>query len=169
MNFPKEILNIVEQADRDNPSSIKEAVSQAKRNIREWSEYENFVDTFITHAIQELVYDSRHHANWEMKKKQGDHSPGPRTNYGTSESVREANQSLYLYRIGGSVLGMLTGSELLPVAESEEAVAEGHLFNAKLCRKLRPLVPDNAKVQDKVSERKLKAIFRECGPHENAA
>lgn len=169
MNFPKEILDIVKLADKENPSSIEDAVAQAKQNITSLPAYASFVDMLVTHSITEMVYDSRHQENWKMKRQQGDHSPGPRASYGTSDTVREANQSLYLYRIGGSVLGMLTGSELIPTAENEEAVASGHLFNAKLCRKLRPLVPDNAKVKDKVSEKKLKAIFRECGPQDNAA
>jgi hypothetical protein len=56
------------------------------------------------------------------------------------------------------------------MAESEEAAAEGHLFNARLGRTLRPLVPDGVRVGMVVSNRRMRRIFKQLGrPLDDAA
>ena len=68
---------------------------------------------------------------------------------------------VYNYRIGGTLLGLVFGKDLLGIAEHERAIAEGHTFNARLAEALNPIVPANKRVKDAVAEKRLQMIFRQ--------
>lgn len=162
MEFPQNVLRVVEKAVEKHPTDIEAAVTQAERAVRKLDEFSELVDTLVRHAIQELVYDCRHHMNVATKNQNGEYDNPAKVTSAASSAVQRAADSVYLFKIAGTILGDLTGKELPVVAANETAVASGHAFNAWICNKLSPLVPEDKRVRDAVSEKKLRSIFQQA-------
>jgi len=161
MKFTEEVKVIVREANANHPSSAEDATTEALQGVRGLKSYKSLVDALVKHAVQDLIHDGRHDINKGIRKQEGRYSPLPKVQVGSSPAVMRAEVSVYLYRIAGTSLGEVFGKELLGIAVHEENRANGHIFNARLCRHLAEVVPDNKKVKNAVKENQLKAFFSE--------
>ena len=78
-----------------------------------------------------------------------------------SEAVARIREeaSLFRYALGGARLGELMGGELLPLADQMKSQSSTLAFNAALLQSLAPMVPEDKRVRECVTEAKLKAVF----------
>lgn len=158
--FPETMVEIIERAARQHSEDITKGVECAKRDIQSLPEYHQLIDTLVTEAIRELIYDVRHRDNVKMRNESGAYSIEPKVQPGKSKDVQETFENLHRYFLAGQTLGEIMGEQLEGIAESEESKANGHLFNARLCRELSRLVPEGKRVKDVVSLKKLGMIFK---------
>lgn len=161
MNYPDKVLQITAKMAAEYGDDIPAAVAAAVRTVRGLPGYRSMVDTLVQQCIKELIYQARHNANVAARREEGYYGQPGKVS-GVTTTTEEVHRSLYCYYIGGTMLGLVTGSELPVLAAKEELTASGHLFNARLCRKLATLVPDDKRVQDVVSEKKLRTLFRQA-------
>lgn len=159
--FPEEVLNAVKAASKKHPGDISQAIDMAVKTITKLPNYSEFVNSLVHRAIQELVYQQRHIENTNTKKNNGSYGGTPKVNAGESHTVGKVFESVFNYKIAGTILGMVKGEDLEGIASEEEAIANGHLFNSRLCKKLSSLVPKGKMVKEAVSEKKLQSLFRE--------
>lgn len=151
--YPKSVIEAAMQAAEQCPENAVEATEIAARKIRKLPEFAELVNKFVYEAIRELIYDLRHSSNVKMRKANGEYF----SNGGdASQAVNEAYECYYQYRIGGTILKLLTGAKLKEIAASEAEKASGHLFNSRLCACLAEIVPEDKTVEQVVSKRKLK-------------
>lgn len=163
MDIPENVLRIVEEAAGKHPADIPKAVERAEKGIRGLAEFDELVSMLVRNTVQELVYDARHRANTRMRREAGDYGGPAKVVSGDSASLGRVCESVYSYRIAGTVLGLVKGADLQAIAEGERSVASGHLFNVRLCLKLQELVPADKRVQDAVTEKRLRGLFKGCG------
>lgn len=153
MEYPPEIREIATQA-ADRCKAAQTAVRHAIKNVRAHPAFDTFVDVLVDGAVEELVYQARHVANQKTRTS----TSVPKVIVGNSPAVQKV-ADLYLYRIGGNVLGNMTKEQLEAIGPSERERAAGHAFNARLCEALVPLVPKEKTVQQAVTEKKLKEVW----------
>ena len=159
VKFPAEVLAIIKKAASRYPSDIVKATDDAENKIRALPDFDEIVHILIRAAIQEQVYEARHAVTRQIKYETGQYGGPAKVVSGESEGVKRAAISCYQFRIGSTILGLVLGEELLVLAAAENAIGNGHLYNAELLTKLKPLVPEGKRVQDAVSEKKLRAIM----------
>jgi hypothetical protein len=155
------LIDLAREAALSNPESIETAVDAALSAAQELPEFPEFTEALVRRAVRGMVEEARHSANVEMRSRAGGYGGPAKVVVG--EATARVMRSLYLYAIGGKTLGQLTGKELAATAESEQARADGHLFNVRLCSRLAEIVPEEKSVEEAVSERKLKTIWKELG------
>jgi hypothetical protein len=167
--FPPSVRAAVKAATAAHPDARDQKVA-AIRAVRALPEYPDLVDALVDEAIGDMVQAERHVNNEKIRREAGVYG-GPAKTLGLGRYVEAAARDLLsTYYIAGTVLGHMLGEQLIPMAESEEAAAEGHLFNARLGRTLRPLVPDGVRVGMVVSNRRMRRIFKQLGrPLDDAA
>lgn len=168
MNYPKNILQLIQQIVVDN-TDIDKAIDIARTRIKKHPDYEQLIETLIDQAISDMVYRARHTINNAIKREAGSYNSKPKIVIGKSPAVRKAMKSLYAFNINGTSLGKILGSELLSIAKAEEDRGAGHYRNAQLCRALAQIVPANRTVQDAVSIRRLQALFKDIYHESEAA
>lgn len=163
MNFPKgfeEVQELIKACAEDNLSSCESAATQAVKKIKKMAAYKQLMEHMFYQAVLEMVYDCRHHMNSQLKKQRGDYAKAEKVSSVSSKVAnRVAERSIFTFLIAGRPVGEILGGELIGIADAEEARGNGCLFNARLCRVLKPLVPDNKKVKEVVSEKKAKEVF----------
>jgi len=159
MQYREDIVAACKDAANAHPNDIETAVQKAFEKIRRAKNYAEFVDQLAFEAVRNCVYDCRHTANVQMRRQNGNYGGPAKVESSKSESVRQVSLSLYAYFIAGRTLGTILGEELPAIADSEDKRAEGHRFNANLCRALAPLVSEGKTVQQCVKQRKLKQIW----------
>lgn len=163
MNFPKGhegVQALIKKCAEDNLSSCETAATQAVKKIKKMTAYEQLIDHMFYQAVLEMVYDFRHQMNSQLKKQRNGYVNTEKVSSASSKIANKAvERSIFTFLIAGKPLGEILGGELLGIADAEEARGRGCFFNAKLCRMLGPLVPDNKKVKDVVSEKKAKEVF----------
>jgi len=137
--IPKIIADVVSRF----PQDITAAVNEAERRIKRISGKDETSD-LVRHSIQEQIYDVRHKEN-EKYKSDG----------------KPASEDLYVYFIGGSTLGNLTGKMLAELADSEQQKAEGHALNAAICRRFAEIVPEGTMLKRVVSTDDLRQAFED--------
>ena len=164
VDYPSNVLRICEAAVNRHASDIEKAVVEAEKKVRDLPEFPELVDKLIHTAIQEIIYDIRHHANVRMKQNMGSYGGRAKVTSGSCPTVNRIAEDLYRYSIAGTILGLVTGKQLPEIADSEAAVGNGHLFNARLCRSLAKIVPEDKRVQDVVNQKKLKEIWLASKP-----
>ncbi len=162
MKFNEDVLKAAAKAAADHPDDIPKAVAQAEKAIRRFPDFDEMIDSLVSQAITDLIYDARHTISKRMRNAAGDYAPDAKVVVGKSAAVQAAARSVYDYCIGGTTLGMLTGEQLRAVADSEEAIANGHLVNVRLARKLASIVPLKKTVREVVKEARLQKIFHEA-------
>jgi hypothetical protein len=159
--IPSAVITAAEKAADKHGDDIRKAVATALVAIRKMPDYAEFSDALVRSAVQEFVYDARHRANIATRAAGGEYGGPSKVAAGSSAAVSRAAASVYAYFIGGRTLGSIKGEELEAIAESEQAKAEGHGFNATLCETLAPLVPEGKTVKQAIGERKLRGIFQD--------
>ncbi|MHC4278448.1 MAG: hypothetical protein ACYSTI_14195 [Planctomycetota bacterium] len=161
MEYPETVYSAVDRAVRRWGDDIDKAVNWLNLSLRRRKDFDDLLDGLLQDACRDLIHDRRHTINVKIRNQNGHYDKRPKVQTGGGAGQRAA-ESYYDYYIGGSTLGLLQGDELEEIADHEEAIAEGHTFNARLCRKLRKIVSDGKLVKDAVSESRLRKIFREC-------
>lgn len=159
MRYPEFVLEIAKACSEKHETDIDAAVVEAEQLMRTNVDFEDVVGKLISDAIRDLIHDFRHQVDKAIRKEVGFYGQPGKVRVGDSTSVNKAYESLFQYRIGGTVLGMLSGADLDRLELQETAIARGHTFNASLCREVRRRVTDTAVVKDVLSEAQLKAIF----------
>lgn len=154
-----EILTICQKYAAANPDDIESAVQSAVRDVRRLKNFAALIDHVLTVAVRRMIHDVRCHQNRQIRKDNGGYGGPAKVKPGADTS--EIAQSVFLYFINGITLGQIRGEDLEEIAAGESARAEGHEFNARLCRRLRSFVKDGQTVQQVVTESKLKRIFAE--------
>lgn len=158
MQFPDSFLVVIREKTNRYGSDIAKAVEESEKALRKLPEFESQIEAMVTNAIRDLVYDERHVINVKLKRESGRYN-NESTMKGLDPSIVKVHQSLYEYFIAGTTLGDLYGKQLSQIADNENAIAEGHQFNAGLCNWLRKVVPDEKQVKQVVSEKQLRNIF----------
>lgn len=167
MQYPESVLSVARAMAAKHGDDIPRAVTEAEKLIRKLPEFDSLVDQMIRNAVREMVYDARHISNVATKRQTGHYFQEQKVDTTKSKAVLQAYKSVYAYCVAGTQLGLLYGERLAEIAESEQSIANGHVFNAALCRKLSEIVPKGTQVKDAISEKKLRALFdrtkKECG------
>lgn len=162
MDTPKALLDLCREHAAKNPDEIERAVKSA---LAEWQESDErtqeWIDGLERFAIREIVYRFRHSMNVDIRKQRGDFGKPADVTLGTGAANRVAQYVLDQYSIDGRSLGGILGSELAALAKAESERANGHVFNATLCRKLAAIVPEDKTVREAVSNAKALALLRE--------
>jgi hypothetical protein len=158
MNTKEVLRDCIAAAVAKHPSDMEAAIDEAARSVRAIGD--DTIDAFLwRRGLAEQVYDLRHSQNRDLR---GSFMPSdPKVIAGNSETTSRVGLALAEYdkRIAGYTLGDLLGEQLIPLAETEDAIAAGHKENATLLRMLRPMVKDGKSVRECVSVRKLRAVF----------
>ena len=168
MDFPANVIEIVTKAITKSPEDPMKAAKLALASIKKLPEFKELVDTMLMQAVQSLVDNRRQYINRCIRHESTNPEPEKAAGYdgpakvvtGLSASASKAYTSVFLYNIGGKVIGMLFGKDLPDIAENERKAGDGHYFNANLMEALRPLVPKDKTVQQSVSEAKLRKLFQ---------
>jgi hypothetical protein len=158
MQWPAEVIAIVEKATERHSADIDAAVKDAETKIRRLDIFPEIESMLISAAVRELIHHRRHNANTQTKRDAGQYDT--QRSFEIGSATTEAYRSVYDYYIAGIQLGSVLGSQLTDIAASEQAKADGHTFNAELCAALKRLVPNDKAVRDCVSEKKLRAMFK---------
>jgi len=161
MKFPEEMIKIVKDANANNPSKPEDATAAALLGITRMSSYDDLVVMLVEQAVKNLIFDERHLINVRIKYQAGAYNTKTKTVVGDSSAVMRAEISAYLYNVAGTSLGEVLGKDLLDIADIEDNRAEGHVFNSRLLRRLSDVVPDDKKVKNAITDKKLKALFSE--------
>lgn len=169
MRFPDSVINAATAAAEAYPDDVAAAASAAEYDIRGLAEFPALVASLVSAAVRELVYDARHAANVRTRKQAGRYGTPAKVVPGGSPAVERVYESVYDYYIGGTTLGALKGEDLQGIAEREQGLAEGHLFNASLCGRLATRVPVGRRVRDVVPEQELRKMFKKLEEEKYAA
>ncbi len=161
--FPESILQIAREAAQRNGDDVSTAVDEAVTLIKATPEFEHLLEKMIRVAVSDMVYKARHQSNKIIKKEAGQYGGEPRVKTAGHSAVQASYTSVYNYYLGGKTLGNLLGAELEQLARAEAAVAEGHMFNVNLLRRLSAMVPKDKLVRESVGEKKLRVLFKELG------
>ena len=167
-DLPEGFVDTIREAVNKFPASVEDATNQAFDEVLGAPYYGTLRDHLIRKAIQEMIYAYRSKINKEVRKEAGLYGPSPKVVIGKVERVQAAHASMYRYYLGGTVVARLSGLELDRVAESEKNVAQGHLFNSKLCVALREKVNDEQTVAQAMSDKTFKKIFEQIAQQESA-
>lgn len=161
VDFPQSVQTHIAAALDANPSDVEAATEQALRAIQQMREYPALIEQIVRQAVKTTIYQLRHARNVAARNATSSYAHTPRqTPAGASARVDRIAASLYdMYYLGGRVLGSILGSELGNIAANEQAKADGHLFNVRLCQALKKLVRSDQTVRQAVSERRLRNLF----------
>lgn len=155
----EELLKIANEEAARHETDIEAAVIAVLSRASRAKWFPALRDELVVRAVREMIHRTRHDMNVAIRKNAGKY--GGAATVVAGEAVGRVCRSLYSYMIAGRTLGVIQGAELGAIADSEDATAEGHRFNAKLCRALMPLVPAEKTVRQCVKESKLKKLFGE--------
>lgn len=162
MPCPETFLAVAREAVAKHPDSIEAAATLATKNIRKLPEFSQFIDQLVNDQIRSMIWMVRGMNNNAVRREAGEFGGPPKVGLGTgiAEKAAASAKLVYLnYAIDGRSLKNILGSELSEIADREESVANGHLFNVRLCRKLAKAVPSDKAVGQVISESALKRIF----------
>ncbi len=158
MVFTTELLGIVRKASNRHEGDLERSVARAIQDVRAAPQFLEWTQALIDYAIRQLVYQTRCVGNRNLKKSA---CGEPKVIVGRSAAVAEACASLSRFKIGSTILAWVLGKELEGLAVQEERLGDGHYLNARFLRRLLPLVPEEKRVEDVVSDKKLRQLFRE--------
>lgn len=159
MELPKSVYEAVASAEAKNPGDPPAAIEAAKKLIRSLPEFPDLAAEFFHRTVQELVYAQRHRIAGDIKRAAGGYGQ-PSKVAADSPAIRGVYESVYQYRMGGTVLGDIMGENLADIAEGEEEKARGHQFNARLARYcIDQGVKDGQSVREVIPEKKLRMAF----------
>lgn len=159
--LPESVLAIASKEAMSHKDDIDKATLRSLVKIKKLVDYEAFVHLLIEMAVRELIHNMRHRENVRMRKDRGEY--GGKAKVVPGEATAKIVRAVYDYMIAGITLGSVLGEDLQGIADAEAAKADGHSFNANLCRKLHPLVGKGKMVRECVKEAKLQKMFDELG------
>lgn len=166
--FPDRVYDIITSAVKKHPKA-EDAIKAALASVRAMPEFSTIVDELVLTAVSELVWRERSKVNDRLRNQAGTYGQPAKVVVGNSVAVNSDYESYFLYKIGGNVLGELTGDELGPLAQLERLQADGHMFNSNLLEALSKDVRGGKKVKEVVGERKLRNLFERLKKKSNEA
>lgn len=162
MQLPQSIVKAAQAAADANPTDVNAATDAALAAIQSLPEFADLAGLLVREAVQGEVYAARHRTNVQIKREQGLYGQPPKVVVGRSADIDRIYESVYNIRIGGTVLGELTGDAIPRLRAGELASAAGHQLNAALLMWLENKgVRGDKRVRDVVSERQLKKALQE--------
>lgn len=161
MDFSESVLEAVKAVMRKFPGDLERQKTEAVKAIKKLPDYAELIESLVTAAVHDIVYDLRHTANGVVKKEAGQYGEPAKVVSGLSQAVNDAAASVYLISIAGKALGDIYGKELKGIAADQGAIANGHLLNRRLCLRLAKIVPEEKQIREAVSEKRLRALIRE--------
>lgn len=162
MNYPESLTAIVQHAASEHRDNIDQAVDCAAKAWRATEERAEWLEQMELGQLRNLIHDARHQTNVAIRREAGAYAGPAKVGLSTGAANRVAQSILDGYVICGRVLGDILGKELVPFAKIELERAEGYQFNARLCRKLAAVVPDDKTVRQVLSESKIRKLMREA-------
>lgn len=175
MQLPQEFYDIITACTEKWADDSRKAAKLAWRRVKKLENYQELVDQLVRDAIQQKVNDMRHTIKYEQlrvirdpanddgRKKEPvnrDNIPSPKVVVGRGKAAASVARQAYDLMFAGKTLGNIFRHELDGIATSERNKSNGHMKNAALAEALQSMVPDNKKVRDAVSERKLRTVIR---------
>jgi len=151
------------QAIARSEANAEDAIRMAIAAARADNDFGTYAVELAEQAVKGMVYDARHAHNVQLRKAASQHAAATRSgNTAAVQAVQAVCKSaLRSYSIGGVSIALLTGRQLPGLIAAEEARADGHLFNARLMRRLQPLVGDDAPIGSVLSEEQFSLILIE--------
>ena len=159
MENPKELTDLAADAAARFPDDLAASIKWFQERAAKLEGFEEFQAGLIANALKELVYRARHDINTRIKKETGGYASQTKAN-GLSGSTEQAYKSVYDFCIAGQSLGSIKGADLAAIAEKENELANGHLFNSSLASWLAGIVPKDKTVSESVSEDRLRKAFK---------
>jgi hypothetical protein len=157
MQIPPTVIQAARDAEARFPSDLDAATDAAVVAVQAHPDYPTFVDTLVRERVRDIVHQVRHEKNKQIKRELKQYGQPAKVDFSKSVVVQESAQSVYDYRLGGTLLGDLTGDGLSRVIESEAAAARGHQFHVALGRWLQKRgVTGDKRVRDVVPETVLR-------------
>lgn len=157
--LPDTVRKAVRQAARKHKDDVSQAIAVAIQSVKATPEFNQLKDHLLAKAIATLVYEERQRDNNELRKAAHTPLPEQKVRIAESSSIRRAMNDYFDYAMGGRSLGTLLFSDLDAIEATETNQAAGHMFNVKLCQRLRGMGKPQELIRAKVSEAKLRKIF----------
>lgn len=162
--MPEEVVQIITQSALEHPNDVDSAVMEAEASLRSLDSFPQLVNLLVRKAVRELVHQTRANSNKTVKKQSGYWQAQGNTRVvevGSSTVVDVYGSVFDTYFLGGMCLGDLTGFMLDKLIIKSQEIAEGHVFNARLCSWLKSKgVQGDVRVRDVVNESDLRTNFR---------
>lgn len=159
--YPDVLLKIV----RHHAITYKDVDEAVKRGLVQWrkqKERREWLEQMEADHFRTMVCDVRHSENVATKKANGEYGKPAKVSMGSAAVNRVVLRGMLDdFYIGSRVLGDIQGKELSALADVEQAKAKGSMNNAKFLRLLDPLVPDEKRVRDAISDEKARDIWNE--------
>jgi len=157
----EDLQRIIDQEASRHMDCIEDAVDASMKRITRLAAYEDFQGTLVRQAIRERIHWYRHQIAVISRRENGGYDVTTKVQPTgvLIETTEKTTKTLFTYPIDGRTLGAIRGDELAEVAASEAARADGHEFNARLCRALVSKVSSDKLVCQCVKEAELKRIF----------
>ena len=166
--YPSSLLGIIRSAtDLSNAVGVDKATDKAYREWTAHEDYPEWISEMVRRELRTQIHECRHRDNTQRKRAAGEYGGPAKVTLGSGVVNRVARESLLEYSIAGRCLGDLYGKEIIDLAASEEKTAAGSLLNARLLRAIKPLVGDDERVRDAVSESKAKSLFKSVNGNTN--
>ena len=160
MEYPEVLTEIIKECAAANPSDIDKAVDTAFTRWRKCDEYAEWTESMIRGQLRNMIHDSRHASNVQILRDLKGYGGPSKVGLGSGIVNRVAAMSvLDSYCINGMALGDIMGSELKAIASDQQEKANGYSRNARLCLMLAPLVPEDKRVRDAVTETKVRKLI----------
>lgn len=173
VQIPKEVTAIITAKVKEHPSDITAGVKAAERAIRKLPDFEEQIaPMFITHCVQELFYDARHHSTVATKKEAGKYGGPAKVIVGKSEEVRKVYRNMLdTFFIGSTVLGDVRGEDIPTLCAVEGELSNGHLKNKALLEWAASQgVKGDKRIRDVLQNKKVLAAWsRICKQYKSAA
>lgn len=168
MQLPQSVIKAAQAADAAHPTDVNAATDAALAVIQALPEFGQLVGLLVREAVQGEIYAARHRTNVQIKREQGLYGQPPKVVVGRSADIDRIYESVYNVRIGGTVLGELTGDAIPALRAGELASAAGHQYNAALLAWLESQgVRGDKRVRDVVSEKRLKKAMQDLAAQMN--
>ena len=116
----------------------------------------------VTAAVKELIYDARHIRNLAISKSITRPKEETRQKVQITSKVIEAANSIYNYSIGGRLLGVMTGDEVLESMDEQRALATGQLTTFYFLQVISVKVTGDRVVRETLTERQLENALKKA-------
>jgi hypothetical protein len=139
--------------------NFTEALDAWESQVAAQPDFQDYARSLLRAAGTAMIGQARHSVNVSIRKASGGYGGPPVVKPGTE--VVEVALSCFDYCIGGELLGDLIVSDLPKIAEDEDTAAEGHRFNAALCRAIHgKSKKKSVPVREGINEKTLQSLFK---------
>lgn len=137
--------------------TVDDAHAAACIEIRGLPGYAAWAANLADRVIRDEIHAERHTCNRVGKRAVANE---PRGNPPGKQSAVEDLLTLATYRIGGTVMALLSGAQLRGLILDERARAKGHMNNVLVMEAIEKRVGDDEIVKDKVDEKYFQKVLQ---------